>query len=425
MAHGSPFTPRPGVAPRAPLGREAERALARAFASDVAHAQVETNGLLFSGSRGMGKSTLLLQVAEELRSRGWRVAEVKVGAGQPVNEALQSSLDSERMRGGARVLDRLRSLSRSVRGGSLSVGVGGPSASVNIERPTGGPQIAKLLTDAGEQARRSGQPAMVVIDNLQRWSPSQLEQLCDGLNECSRAGHPVGVVTAGSGAAEAALTTADRGQVFDVGRIDVLTPPEANAVVRHTASLAGVTFSQDALNTVVQFSQGHPLRLQLAAFEAWRAAPNGTREITNHSALAGVERARHKLDRQIHGPAWNRLQSTEQAIAQTLAAGPPIQDRASVEARLPPSSRSANVDAAFYSLIRKDVIKEIRKGGLAFTDPGTSEWILRFRPPAGSANHVLQASPSPRQIGSTKPAIAPQASRPGRGPSPNSPTHER
>ncbi|WP_420371417.1 AAA family ATPase [Kribbella shirazensis] len=81
MALGSPFTPRPGVAPRAPQGRDAERALARALASDVAHAQVETNGLMFSGPRGIGKTTVLLQVAEELRSQGWRVAEVKVGEG--------------------------------------------------------------------------------------------------------------------------------------------------------------------------------------------------------------------------------------------------------------------------------------------------------------------------------------------------------
>jgi hypothetical protein len=83
---------------------------------------------------------------------------------------------------------------------------------VDLERPDRGPQIAKLVVDAGEQARRAARQAVIIIDDLDRWSPSQLRQLWEGLSECSRARHPVGVIAAGSAAADADLATADAGR---------------------------------------------------------------------------------------------------------------------------------------------------------------------------------------------------------------------
>ncbi|TCC35075.1 ATP-binding protein [Kribbella sindirgiensis] len=428
MAYGSPFSPRPGAATVAPRGRGTETALARRFVTDVAHAQVETNGLMFAGSRGIGKSTLLRGLATDLRSMGWRVAEVRVSESLSANEALRDSLDSARMRGGARFRDPVRNLRKSVRGASLSVGLRGPSASVDIERPDRGPQIAKLVVDAGEQARRAARPAVIVIDDLDRWSPSQLRQLCEGLSECSRARHPVGVIAAGSAAADADLAKADRGQVFDVARLDVLNPSEASAVLRDTAATVGGSFDQRAHDTVVNFSQGHPLRLQLAAHEAWRAAPHGALHITGQAAQVGVERARAKLDRQIHGAIWNSLPRSEQVVMQTLADGHPTQSRTSIEARLSAGPRVANVESAVAALIRKNVVKEIPDGRIAFTDPGTAEWVLRNRPPAGSANHVLQASPPAKQIGSAQSAASAQPTRPatlGRSQHSTNPTNER
>lgn len=117
---------RPGLVIFLPrlAGEGAELAMARSFADEVAQAQVETNGLLFIGTRGIGKTTLLHGVAVDLRSQGWRVAVVVRGDEHPVNEVLRDSLDTEGMRGtGARFRDRVRSLAGVVKGGNVSVGL--------------------------------------------------------------------------------------------------------------------------------------------------------------------------------------------------------------------------------------------------------------------------------------------------------------
>jgi hypothetical protein len=109
MAYASPFTPGLGVAPTAPKGRQRELGVARTFAADVVDAQVETNGMLFVGTHGIGKSTLAAGIAEDLRSRGVRVAVVAARDAVSAPDSLRGSLEPAGMRGpAARFRDRVR-----------------------------------------------------------------------------------------------------------------------------------------------------------------------------------------------------------------------------------------------------------------------------------------------------------------------------
>jgi hypothetical protein len=74
---------------------------------------------------------------------------------------------------------------------SVSVGLTGPSVSSDLGLPrTPGADTARTILETGALARRTARPALLVIDDLQEWSRSEIRALCRGLNECADAGQP-------------------------------------------------------------------------------------------------------------------------------------------------------------------------------------------------------------------------------------------
>ncbi|WP_433020022.1 AAA family ATPase [Kribbella sp. CA-294648] len=399
---GSPFTPRPGDPPAAPSGRVVEFDLMRGFGSRMAAAQVQlSNGLLIAGSKAIGKTAVARAAAGVLGGQSLRVAVVEWDDRQKAGAVLRRAMDDQSMRSFGAVartqLGRLRSV---LKGPSVSVGLKGPSVSSGLGLPRAPEaEIARNLVQAGEQARRTARPAVIVIDDLQKWSPREMRELCQGLADCARADHPIGVVAFASPAGEERLARADEHGMFSSHRLGPLTPRQSAHVLEQTAAQRGVQFDPAALEGLVKFSQGHPRRLQLAAHEAWEAAPAGDR-IDAAAADHGIAAATAQLDRGEHTRTWRQLTAPEQALTQTLAARGGSEPRSllSLQQHVPRPHRE-QLEQAVAGLVRKDVIQELPGGRIAFNDPGTEGWVLRNRPPAGTAGHMLESGPT-RQIGS-------------------------
>ncbi|MFC0623088.1 ATP-binding protein [Kribbella deserti] len=420
MAHGSPFSPKPGQLPACPRGRARELDIVRNFAQQVAHSPVSSsNGLLLTGTAGIGKSTLLSSVAVMMQERGWRVAMISKADPRDPGRALGQTMDSAGMRGMAsRVRDKLQRLRGSVKGGSISIGLEGPSATVELGRPQGAEDIAARIADAGVHARETSQPAVVLIDDLHDWSADDLRGLCEGLDACSEAGHPVGVIATSLPRGAIELTKVDRTRAFDAATIEPLTPQESAAVLIDTAAVRDGVIEPAAGEQLLKFSQGHPDRLQLAAHEAWTALPSNKQTITVDAATAGIGRATEKLDRQVHAVNWQALSAPEQSMTQSIAAvGRGPVDAAAVRAHMTARHRD-DFEAVRTSLVAKDIVHETPGGGLAFNNPGTAPWIMANRPPSGSVAHILQAGApaqqlgtAPKQLGTTAPQVGSTAGR--------------
>lgn len=419
MSYGSPFTPKPGDVPLWPHGRAAEFAAIRDLAQRVAAGEVgDTNGLLVHGTQGIGKTALLNAASKQLADGGLQVAVISKYDSHDLSDIFRNGVDAQRMRGfAARTRERSARLRGSIHGGSVSIGLlRGLGASVEIGPSKASCDIAQQLVDAGQRAARSARPAMILIDDLEKWSPSELRQLCNGLEQCSRAGSPVGVIAASAPAGDLRLARADRAGAFDARRLGPLTPSEAQAVLLHTAGARGIAIESRAYGRLVTFSQGHPQRLQLAAHEACKAMAPNSALLTVAAADHGIERAIAKLDRQVYAPKWHMLTPAEQSVAQALASvgGNLPRDRAVLRAYLPRADR-AQFEPACDALVRKDVVFEDAGGRLAFSNPGTEAWILRHRAPIGSPVHVLRGSPQQRPLSSLTPGSRRQAKQLGRG----------
>lgn len=428
MALRSPFTPRSDVLPECPRGRAAEFELVGAFASEILHGRSgASNGLVFTGPEGIGTSVLLRGAGATLEAQGWGVASVARDDEQDASVAIRGSLDAMGMRGvGARLRDKAQRLRGTVKKLTVSLGLDGLSGSLEFAGSPRSLGIRTQIVAAGEHARRSARPAAILIDDLHTWSPSQLRQLCDGLDACSRAGHPIVVIAASSPAGDSRLALADRTHVFDSHRVGVLSPGEASSVAIDTAARHGVTFAPAAHDIVVQFSQGHPRRLQLAAHKAWNAMPAGARVISAADAERGIAGATARLDRQVHAGMWHRLTAAEQSFAQAMAVGgAEPQQRGSVQARMP-SDHRPGFEAAQTGLQDKGVVHQVGGSRVVFSDPGTASWILRNRPPTGSAVvPALRAASTVRQPGPPSLGRGQRRSPRAIGPAVNRPGHER
>jgi hypothetical protein len=407
MSYGNPFTPKSSDVPLCPHGRAAEFAAVRDHAWRIAAGQVgDTNGLLVHGTQGIGKTALLNAASQQLADGGWQVAVISKRDTHDLSHAFRDSVDAQQMRGfAARTRERLAQLRGNVQGGSVSIDLlRGPTASLDLGRSKAGSDIAQQLVDAGQRAARSARPAMILIDDLEMWSPSELRQLCDGLERCSRAGSPIGVIATSAPAGDLHLARADRTGLFEAHQLGNLSPTEAQAVLQETAKHRGITIERGASECLLAFSHGHPQRLQLAAYEACKAMPPNSVLLSVAAAEHGIGRATAKLDRQVHAPKWHMLTPAEQSVAQALASvgGNQPRDRTVLRTLVPRADRP-QFDAACDGLVRKDVAFEGDLGRLAFSNPGTAVWILRHRPPNNSPMHVLQGSPSPRQLRSAAP----------------------
>jgi hypothetical protein len=419
MSYGSPFTPKPGDVPLWPHGRAAEFDAIRDLAQRVAAGEVgDTNGLLIHGTQGIGKTALLNAASKQLADGGWQVAVISKYDSHDLSDIFRNSVDAQRMRGfAARARERSARLKGSVHGGSLSIGLlRGLGASVEIGPSKTSTDITQQLVDAGQRAARSARPAMILIDDLDNWSLSELRQLCNGLEQCSQAGSPVGVIATSAPAGDLRLARADRAGVFDARRLGPLTPSEAQAVLLHTAGARGIAIGPGAYERLLTFSQGHPQRLQLAAHEACKAMAPNSALLTVSAAHRGIERAIAKLDRQVYAPKWHMLTPAEQSVAQALASvgGNLPRDRAVLRAHTPRADR-AQFEPACDALVRKDVVFEDAIGRLAFSNPGTEAWILRHRPPIGSPIHVLRGSPQQRPLSSLTAGSGRRAKQLGQG----------
>lgn len=66
----NPYTPGAGTRPPTLIGREVQLAIVGNLA-DLVEAGRSSNPIVFTGLRGVGKTSLLQEVGADLRSRGW------------------------------------------------------------------------------------------------------------------------------------------------------------------------------------------------------------------------------------------------------------------------------------------------------------------------------------------------------------------
>lgn len=378
----NPFRPGAGSPPPALVGRDA---LLAGFKVTVGRALAGRPGqsVMPIGLRGVGKTVLLNRFAELAEEAGLRVSYMEAPetgdfamliAGQ-VRKILLGLERKKASRAVTHALGVLRSFTYTLPdGSSVALGV----APVGGEGDSG--DLAEDLTDlfvaAGRAAQERDTGIVFAIDEVQYLTSTELAALISAVHRTVQLNLPIVLVGAGlptlPGLTGSAKSYAER--LFRFPQIGFLGPQEARDVLKLPVLDAGVEYTREALDQLIDQTKGYPYFLQEWGYEVWNVA-NGS-----PIGLDAVRRAqplvRSKLDNNFFLVRMDRLTPAEKTYLRAMAElGPGPHRSGDIAQQL--GVRVESVAPRRSGLITKGMIYSPAHGDTAFTVPLFDDFLRR------------------------------------------------
>jgi len=369
------------------IGREAPMAAWDVALSRIADGR-DAQSLVLYGLRGVGKTVLLTQLAQQARSQGWIVAQAEARRGESIRAAIGESmhgllLQIARPGVGKRILKAVKTAlsfkasydSNGVWhfGVDLSGAEGGGADTGALETDLG-----RLLMDLADAAEEKGTGAALLIDEAQDITRDELAALCAAVHGANQRQERLLVALAGLPSLPRQLSEAKSyaERLYTFHEIGVLTDAEARAVLVEPAEARGVRWSRAALHRVVAAAGGYPYFLQEYGQDTWNAA--AASPITEADAIRGIAVGAEALDTGFFRIRWERASQAERAYMRAMAVdGDGPSSSSAVAARLGKPMPALGPPRA--SLIGKGLIYSPQHGLIAFTVPAMAGFILRQR----------------------------------------------
>lgn len=373
----NPYAPGAGTPPPALVGRDGTIELAEISLRRLAAGR-STQHLLLTGLRGVGKTVLLGKLAAVGENVGFRVVRLEAVGG---DDAIVSLLRQTR-----RIIEDLdrsakvtRAL-RSIEAVSLSLGGTGVRVRKNPARTPDREALADVLVDVATAAAEHELGVMLALDEAQMLDNDDLRRVLAGVHRCGQDALPLWCLLAGLpnlvGIAAKASTYAER--MFTVDQLGPLSPDQVRDAVAAPAKELAVTWSPQAIDTVVDRSDGFPFFVQVWAYHTWNAAID--EPISADDVERATPAARLALDASFFAARLARIPESEVAYVRTLASlggGP----HRSGEVAAAMGRTTPEVAAFRDRLIREGLIFSPRYGWIEFAIPHIDAHVRRTLPP--------------------------------------------
>ena len=384
MAGLNPYTPGAGTKPRLLAGRAAQVALVRSLADQVAAGR-EANPMIYTGLRGVGKTSLLYESRDALRERGWLAGYYEVRREVEPGAAIRSIIQDSAELSTGRLRRALASGAHSIGGMKLHLGPAGFSFEVDT---TAGattsddpyPELVSFLRRVSHDAKANGAGVALLIDELQVFRTRDLAVLVQALSALKA--EPIALIGAGlpylASQMSKANTYAER---FRYEQIDRLSDSDARLAIAEPALDQGTVWQEDALARLLDLADGYPYFLQLYASEAWVVAGDAA-AITRTHVDAAVDPVRRQLDAGLFAARYDRLSERERDYVDAMVT---VMDAAATPSNRVGSGPVADVLGATQGalgpvrdrIIRKGIIHSPTYGVLEFSVPGFSDYVRR------------------------------------------------
>lgn len=372
----NPYTPGSGLRPPSLQGRDAE---IDAFDLLVAKAGQRhyDRGMMLTGLRGVGKTALLNSLRANAENHRWYTVQMEAQASATSSKVNYKQL-ANGLRAGLRRYSRKHQIAQlaskvgeMIEGSSISV------AGVTVSVPT--PDESDIVADLEElletlcdHARKSGTAIGLFIDEIQDLEPALLSALIMAQHRANQEAWPFYLVGAGLPSVPVVLGEARSysERLFLYRIIGPLAKDEARLALSEPAERMGGSYTKDALDLLVDASEGYPYFLQEFGKAIWDVAPAAP--FTVDDASAGLAIGRAQLDQGFYPSRWDRATPAERRYLRAIAdTGEPHPKTAVLSI---PQSSSGPVRA---NLIRKGIIYSAERGRIGFTVPGMAGFIGR------------------------------------------------
>lgn len=382
----NPFKPGSGLRPPALEGRGKQ---IEAFDLLVARSKRRNydRGMILSGLRGVGKTTLLNTLAEHADRQGWLTIGIEARPNTAGTSTVRTKLAQELTVGLRRysrkhkiqqIIDPLIDLAR---GFSLEIGLGPATVSVGAGQPAAASgdidlDIEELVEAITAALKPRGSAFGLFIDEMQDLDADLLSALLAVQHRAGQREWPFFLIGAGLPNLPAILAEnrsyAERQFLYStIGPLDAAAAADA---LRIPVRDHGGDFTADALTLLVTASGGYPYFLQEFGKAIWNLAPASPFQVDD--AELAVEVGRSHLDDGFFPSRWTRATDRERRYLTALAATDEDTPRSAKVAELMGSTPSGVSDVR-DSAIRKGLVWAPEHGRIAFTVPGMADFIRR------------------------------------------------
>ncbi|HEV2578051.1 MAG TPA: ATP-binding protein [Acidobacteriaceae bacterium] len=385
----NPYSPGAGSAPPELAGRERLREQVRIALARL-RAGRSAKSVLMVGLRGVGKTVLLDQLMRDAEAEGI----CTVRSETPENRSLPALL-APQIRLALLHLNRTEAAKDAVARGlralagfatalrvkyhDLQVGfdaIPEPGLADNGDLEM---DLTALIEEVGRAAKGAGTAVVLFIDELQYLPQDQFAALIAALHRSIQRQLPVTIVGAGlpqlRALAGEAKSYAER--LFEFPTIGPLSAEEAERAIRKPADDAGVSYTDDAVASILERTQGYPYFLQEWGNRAWDIASESpiTRENVDRASIEAIA----TLDESFFRVRFDRLTPTEKRYLRAMAElGPGAHRSGDIAALLEKSV--TGLGTLRQSLIVKGMIWSPGHGETAFTVPLFDEFMKRIMP---------------------------------------------
>jgi Cdc6-like AAA superfamily ATPase len=384
-----PFSPSAGSPPPELAGRE-ELLESVHIALERARIGRPAKSAMLVGLRGVGKTVLLDRLRAQAEKTGIHTVRIEAPEGRSLPALLAPQLRQALLRlsqveaaknhaiRGLRALTGFASKLK-VTYGDIEVGIDyepepGLADNGDLEH-----DLQALLEQVGLAAKSAGTALALFIDELQYVPETQLAALITAIHRTEQQQLPLVLVGAGlpqlRGQMGNAKSYAER--LFNFPEVGALSPEAAKQAIAKPLADEGVSVTEDALQKILDLTQGYPYFLQQWGSHTWRAAqcsPIQIEDVEKASVTAVAA-----LDESFFRVRFDRLTPGEKKYLRAMAElGPGPHRSGDIAAQL---GRAVNLLGPTRSaLIIKGMIWSPSHGDTAFTVPMFDAFMKRIMP---------------------------------------------
>ena len=381
----NPYSPGAGTPPPALVGRDHELRSVEIAIQRLALGR-PARSVMLTGLRGVGKTVLLNQFGRMANDNHWTHQHLEAtedisfpGAASTLVRKAILQLSARQ-----RLADQTRRALGALKSFQLRWSI--PEAGVVVEaEPFLGladsgdldDDLADLLVEIALLARNQDAGVLFTIDELQYISKQDFSALILGLHRISQEVLPLMVVAAGlpslPGLAGEAKSYAER--LFQYTAIGSLPAEAASDALQSPAQDEGVRWSSDALNLVVDRSEGYPYFLQEFGKRSWDAA-TGPQVIQAEDVEEAIPVAIDELDTGFFAARFDRTTPAEREYLSAMASfGKGPYQSGDVATAL--GKRTSQVGPVRDSLIKRGLCYSPSRNVIDFTVPMFDQFVQR------------------------------------------------
>jgi AAA ATPase domain len=385
----NPYAPGAGTQPPELAGRDELREKIR-IAIERTRIGRQAKSQMMIGLRGVGKTVLLDRMRLDAEATGIHTLRMEAPenrslpgllAPQLRQALLKLSRNAQAKELATRALRALAGFAKvlKLKYNDLEVGIDFEPEQGLADNGDLESDLQDLLEATGEAALKAETALIIFIDELQYVAEGELGALIMAMHRLAQRNLPVMLVAAGlpqlPGRLGKAKSYAER--LFDFPFIGPLNPDESRAALVKPAEDEGAAYDEDAVQLILQETEGYPYFLQEWGKHAWDAAPASPISLAD-AEMASIT-AVAALDASFFHVRFDRLTPKEKNYLRAMAelGGGPHRS-GDIAAKL---GKQVQAFAPLRKeLINKGMIWSPNHGDTAFTVPLFDQYMKRIMP---------------------------------------------